>query len=135
MLDGHLQFGEFPSAEADRLIAIFSANWYISVSKRKVDDRRNKRSKPNLEQLEGFDEVWALCPRKPKPGWRLLGRFYDKNVLILTRAWRKPDIFNRYKEAADEITQDWSELFPTQDPHRGHGWEDYIGEAYHDLDN
>jgi hypothetical protein len=134
MLDGHLHFGDFPQFEADRLIAVFSANWLVTVSKRKADSRKIKRPQPDLERLEGFDEVFALCARKPAPGWRILGRFYEQGVFVATRAWDKKVLFSRYSAAAQEVIEDWDDLFGDQEVHRSDDWSGYIGEAHNDVD-
>jgi hypothetical protein len=73
LLDGRTQFGNFPAVEAERMIGIFCAGQYITLSRKKNEVR------PDLEKLEGFDEVWSFCLRKPVPGWRLLGRFFQKD--------------------------------------------------------
>jgi predicted glycoside hydrolase/deacetylase ChbG (UPF0249 family) len=132
MLDGHMHFGAFPQVAADRLIAVFSANWRVTVSTKKTT-KKNK-NKPDIERLENFDEVWALCARKPTPGWRILGRFYEKHVFIALRAWDKHVLVNRYDEATDEVIKDWNKLFGGQQAHSGKELADYLGEAYIDVD-
>jgi hypothetical protein len=128
MLDGQMHFGDFPQVEAERLIATFCANWFITVSRKKTAKR------PDIEQLQEFDEVWALCPRKPPPGWRILGRFYAKNVFIGTRAWDKHVLWGRYAAAAQEVIDDWTDLFGEQPAHTGVALDDYLGKAYYDVD-
>jgi hypothetical protein len=128
LLDGHVAFGVFPATSAERLIAEFSAGWLLRVS------RKRTKWRPNLEQLEGYDEVWALCPRRPPPGWRILGRFYDKDVFVGLRAWDKGVLYSRYAEAAQEVIEDWNELFGNQPPHRGQGIGDYVSPVWEDID-
>jgi hypothetical protein len=120
MLDGLLHYGSFPQIEADTLIARFSANWLIRASTRRTNQR------PDLERLEGFDEVWALCARRPVPGWRILGRFFDKNVLVLTRAWQKDALVRQYAAASAEVIGDWNELFGDAPPHSSIDLRDYL---------
>jgi hypothetical protein len=115
LLDGRTAFGQFPAFEAERLIGIFCAGQLITISQKKNERR------PDLERLEGFDEVWSFCLRRPVPGWRLLGRFLSKDHLILLRGWDKHKLFNRYKEAAQQIIDDWEGLFNTKVAHSG-GW-------------
>lgn len=129
LLDGRLALGEFPDWEAERLIARFSAGWLVTVS------RRRTRQRPDLERLDGFDEIWALCPRKPRPGWRLFGRFYEPGVLTCLRAWPKDRLIGRYHEAAAAVVNDWCELFGDRPAHSGPQLGDYLGGGlFRDVD-
>jgi hypothetical protein len=128
LLDGKTQRGLFPTVASETLIGRFCAGYLITVSRKRNDKR------PDLEQLEGLDEVWALCPRIPKPGWRLLGRFLSKGRLVLLRAWDKHKLASRYSEAGAEVINDWSQILPDHRPLRGASVEDYVGELYRDVD-
>ncbi|WP_439399187.1 hypothetical protein ACRQ5Q_17570 [Bradyrhizobium sp. PMVTL-01] len=129
LLDGKTARGLFPNLEAERLIAVFCAGHFLRVSRKKNDDR------PDLERLEGFDEVWALCPRKPKPGWRLLGRFIDKDRLILLRAYDKHQLAKNYDKATKEVIGDWEVILgAAQQPFRGTELSDYLSGVYRDVD-
>jgi hypothetical protein len=129
-MEGKTEFGRFPDLSTERMIGIFCAGQRISVS------RRVTKKKPDLECLEGLDEIWALCirARALPPGWRLLGRFYDRNVLVLFRAWDKRHLASQYPEAATEIREWWEELFKGRPPHRGKQIADYIGGVFYDVD-
>jgi hypothetical protein len=128
LLDGHIDYGDFPAWAAERLIAEFSAGWLVKVSRKKT------KLRPAIERLEGHNEVWALCARKPIPGWRILGRFYDKDVFVGLRAWDKRVLFSRYAQAAQEVIDDWNDLFGAQPPHGGPTVGDYLSMQYEDLD-
>ncbi|MDA9493323.1 hypothetical protein XI08_30525 [Bradyrhizobium sp. CCBAU 11361] len=129
LLDGKIRRGAFPDFEAERLIAIFCAGQFLRISRKKNNDL------PDLEKLEGFDEVWALCPRKPKPGWRLLGRFIDKDRLILLRAYDKHQLARNYDKATKEVIGDWETILGTaQQPLRGAELSDYLSGVYRDVD-
>jgi hypothetical protein len=128
LLDGHTSFGAFPAVEAEKLVAQFSAGWLMRVSRKKT------KQKPDIERLEGFDEVWALCLRKPRPGWRILGRFYEKDVFIGLRAWDKNVLFARYAQAAQEVIEDWIELFGARSPLKGDSVDDYLSPVCRDID-
>jgi hypothetical protein len=129
LLDGRAQFGKFPTVECERLIAKFSAGWLVTVS------RRINRERPDIERIEGCEEVWALCPRKPRPGWRILGRFYEKDVFIGLRAWDKHDLHGSYPRAAAEVIEGWNSLFGTQPPHSGVEIGDYLSQVFKDVDD
>lgn len=128
LLDGKTAFGNFPALEAERLIGIYCAGQLIAVSQKKNDRRAD------LEKLEGFDEVWSFCFRRPKPGWRLLGRFIQKDHLILLRGWDKHKLFNSYAEASEQIIDDWEDLFRTRVAHSGEWYSGYLGGVIRDAD-
>ena len=127
LLDGHIYKGIFPAVEAEKLIGIFSAGFLLTATRRKT------ARKPDVEQIEGYDEVWALCPRKPKPGWRILGRFHAQGVLIALRAWDKRSLFNNYAKAAQEVIDDWNDM-GLEPPHTGATVGDYLGGVVRDAD-
>lgn len=128
LLDGRTAFGDFPAIEAERLIGIFCAGQLITISQKKNDRR------PDLERLEGFDEVWSFCLRRPKPGWRLLGRFIQRDHLILLRGWDKQKLFNQYTEASEQIIDDWEDLFATRVAHSGEWYSGYLSGVIRDAD-
>jgi hypothetical protein len=128
LLDGKLLYGAFPGTESDILIARWCAGQAMVVSRRKT------KQKPDLERVEGYDEFWALCPRKPRPGWRILGRFYDHKILILLWAWNKDELFGKYAEAYQGILDHWIALFGNQSPYRSDSIDGYVGERYRDVD-
>lgn len=128
LLDGHPQVGLFPEAAAEVLIGKFTAGYLVTVSRRKNSKR------PDVEQLEGFDEIWALCPRKPPPGWRLLGRFESKGVFVALRAWDKTHLAGKYGIAASQVVEDWEELFKSEEPHSADSVEGYLGGVFIDVD-
>jgi hypothetical protein len=129
MLDGHLSYGLFPAVRAEILIGIFSAGHLLTVTRRMP----RKRERPDLEQVVGQDEVWALCIRVPAPGWRLFGRWYEQNTFIAFRAWDKHRLAGRYAEASQEVIEDWTDEFGAQPVHRGNHLEDYVGGVLNEL--
>lgn len=128
LLDGKRLFGVFPDVESERLIAHYSAGWLVTVSRKKT------KRKPDLERIEGYDEIWALCPRRPRPGWRLLGRFIAKDTLVLLRAWEKNRLFANYPQAAQEVIDDWKRILGSEEPHRGNEVGDYLSSRFRDVD-
>jgi hypothetical protein len=128
LLDGHTHFGQFPQPNADTFVAEYCAGWLRTVSRKKTKRR------PDIERLEGFDEVWALCLRRLRPGWRILGRFYQKGVFVAVRAWDKNNLARRYPEAARQVLDDWQELFDVQPAHIGIEVEDYVDGVCRDVD-
>jgi hypothetical protein len=87
----------------------------LVVSRRRTP-RKWKRSKIQLEQLEGFDEIWILCYRNARPGWRLLGRFLEQDALAVFRVKDKRDIGNDYSVAVEEVLSDWNDHLGTDRP-------------------
>ena len=66
----------------------------------------------DLERLKDEDEVWMLCLRKPKPGWRLFGRFWAQDRFIALRAYDR-NVLNGRKNFAGPIQAfiaDWNNL-------------------------
>jgi hypothetical protein len=127
LLDGHVLFGLFPAPSAEVLIGKFAAGQLVTVS------RQITKTKPDIEQIVGADEVWALCARRPAPGWRLLGRWHKPNVFIALRAWNKNDLFSNYPRASREVVEDWQELLD-EPAHRGGTVSDYLGGVFRDVD-
>lgn len=128
LLDGHILYGLFPQPSSERLIGRFCAGYLVTVSRKKT------RTRPDIEQIVGSDQVWALCPREPKPGWRLLGRFCDPGVFVVLRAWDKRALFNNYARAAQEVIEDWEALFGKMRPYEGGDIENYVTGVFKDAD-
>jgi hypothetical protein len=129
LLDGHVLYGVFPSVAAETLIGIYSAGYVLTVTRRMP----KKNEKPDLEQVVGQDEVWALCVRRPKPGWRILGRWYDKGVFVALRAWDRHRLAGHYPAACQEVIGDWQHEFGGQPVHRGNSIDDYLGGVFNEL--
>lgn len=128
LLDGHLDFGSFPQVDCELLIGRFSAGHLVTVS------RRFTKAKPDVERLANADEVWALCPRRPPPGWRILGRFAAPGCFIGLRAWDKNRLAAHYVQAAAEVIEDWRELFGQMPPLRSEDLGSYLGGVFRDVD-
>jgi hypothetical protein len=128
LLTGRTLSGIFPNVNAELLIGRYAAGHLLTISREKT------KKKPDFEQLVGFNEVWALCPRMPRPGWRILGRFYEKDVLVLSRAWEKKKLFGHYTEAAAEIEADWIKILGNQPAHTGNDIGDYLSGVFKDVD-
>jgi hypothetical protein len=129
MLDGHTHFGVFPAPAAEILIGIYSAGHRLTVTRRLP----RKKERPDLEQIVGYDEVWGLCIRRPPPGWRLLGRWFDRNVFIALRAWDKHRLAGHYEEAAADVIAEWGHELGAQPVHRGNTLDDYVGGVLNEL--
>jgi hypothetical protein len=130
MLDGFLHKGLFPAVPAEILIGIFSAGQLLVATRRMP----RKKEAPDLEQIvNGQDEVWALCIRRPRPGWRLLGRWYERNQFVALRAWDKHRLAGHYAQAVEQVTKDWEAEFGTQQPHRGNELRNYVGGVINEL--
>jgi hypothetical protein len=128
LLDGHIAFGLFPSPAAERLIAEFAAGWQMTAS------RKFTKRKPDVEQIVGYDEVWALCPRRPPPGWRILGRFYEPGTFIGLRAFEKRWLAKNYATACQWMIDEWNEIFRQQPPYRANSTQDYVTGLCKDVD-
>lgn len=95
-----------------------------------------KDAAPELERLDGMiDDVWALCFRKPRPGWRLLGRFIERDTFIALRAYDRHHIgrLSQYIAAAYGVIEDWERLFGSIDPVRGTEIGHYLSGVWRDV--
>jgi hypothetical protein len=128
LLDGHMLSGTFPDISAEVLIGRFVAGFLVTVS------RKLTKQKPDVEQIVGADEVWALCARKPIPGWRILGRWHTQDVFVALRPWEKLRLFGNYPVACQEVVDDWQELLGAEPVHKGQSASDYLSGVFRDVD-
>jgi hypothetical protein len=119
----------FPSVEAERLLSTFCKGHLVTVS------ATGKRS--DLEHLIGLDEAWALCFRRPKPGWRVFGRFIEPNVFVGLRAYDRIDLGSakgRYGEMAQAMVDEWDLILPDVPPLRASAMSGYLSGAIRNVD-
>jgi hypothetical protein len=93
------------------------------------------RAYPELERLEGLDETWVMCFRKPRPGWRLLGRFMAPDHFVALAAYARDSLKNRklYEEAAQRMIDQWRAMFRAMDPFRGDNPAAYLSGVVRDV--
>jgi hypothetical protein len=98
----------FPDYAADTIVGRYTAGHLVTVSLLGDPDKR----KPDLERLENVHEVWALCFRKPRPGWRILGRFVQRDMFVGLRAYDRHVLGKKsnYAKNAKAIPNDWTNL-------------------------
>lgn len=120
---------EFPHQAADKLVGIFIAGQLLLLS-------QNSAEGVDMERLENVDEVWALCFRRPIPGFRLLGRFIEAKVFVGFRLYDRNtlDGIATYTAFANEVIADWKKAFGTKDPYRTYRLESYVGGVCRDVD-
>jgi hypothetical protein len=128
LLDGQAEFGVFPQLSSEKLIGRFSAGHLMTASRQKT------KAKPDVEQIVGQDEVWALCSRTPKPGWRILGRFVDTGHFVALTAWDKNALFRNYDRASREVIEDWKSIFGDRRPFSSSEVGAYLGGVFRDVD-
>ena len=89
-----------------------------------------------FERLEGVGEIWGACFRKPKPGWRLFGRFVAKDTLVLSVGFDRLTLASasNYQSLAVASAQDLNARFPALPTHSGGAAADYIGGLIYDMD-
>lgn len=90
--------------------------------------------KPQLVQIVGHDEVWELCFREPRPGWRLFGRFIDQGAFVGFEFHDKNVIGNNYNDIAKRVVEAWGVKFPGLDPVRSVHADGYAGFNVRDID-
>jgi hypothetical protein len=119
----------FPSVEAERLLSTFCKGNLVTVSETaKTSD---------VEKLMGLDEAWAFCFRKPRPGWRVFGRFIEANVFIGLRAYDRIDLgsaIGRYGAMAQAMIDEWDRILPDVPPLRAAGISGYVNGVIRNVD-
>jgi hypothetical protein len=133
LMDGKGKNVGFPQPQAYFVTDAYMAGYTMFVSFTIETDPR--RVGPELERLEGLDEAWVMCFRKPRPGWRLLGRFFAPAHFVALAAYDRHAIGNRekYEAAALSMVEDWKQLFGTLEPCRSDKPEDYITGLVRDV--
>jgi hypothetical protein len=124
----------FSALGAASVLRQYISGQSLSISQRKRSPKLFKTFNVDLERLENFDEVWVLCLRKPKPGWRFMGRFLEKDLLALFQVFHKDEIGNDYGTAAASLITAWQKYFGTQPPLRGTWIESYLTGSHYDVD-
>ncbi len=132
-LDGkHSNMG-FPDAEADHVIGYYLAGYVVRTAL-----TYKEKANPELERLDGLiDDVWAMCFRKPRPGWRLLGRFIEKGTFIGLRTLPRSTLGNpeKYFLAAHQVIADWEAMLGAVVPLRARTIEEYLGGVWIDAND
>jgi hypothetical protein len=118
----------FNWVEANRILSEFVLGRTVSVS------FRSKRAE--LEKLEGVDEIWACCIRKPKPGWRLFGRFIAQDCLVVMMARDRHDLGTRakYQTTAETVIVEWNNILPNVPPYSASKLSAYISGVVRNVD-
>lgn len=113
---------EFPCGEADFEIGKFAKGHIVGVSRR-------YSGKGELKILSDLPEAWAFCFRRPSPGWRMFGRFAQKNIFVGFNCIPREQAGDmvRYNQCAVAMISEWELLFPGVEPFKGTDFEDYLG--------
>ncbi len=100
-----------------------------------TEARDRGRLKPDLERLEGLDEVWVMCFRRPRPGWRLMGRFLAERCFVAIRAYDRHELGGKraYEAKAKAMIADWDALLPDTAPFRDDTVGNYVGGVWRDV--
>ena len=126
---------EISPAEVEKILGRFIAGYTLKVSRKKRSGKKLKAHQlPELERLEGFDEVWVVCVRRPGNGWRISGRFPEKHVLVLLDVTHKDDIGYDYTPVVTRVTGQWQALFGALKPLSGADFSDYLYGSPVDVD-
>lgn len=117
----------------DVVVHNFVSGSVVNIS-RKQAKRKSSAPDIHLEKLEGHDEIWALCVRRPKPGWRFFGRFIAMDSLALFTAYDKAERGQNYESECERVRTLWKQEFGNAVPHFGIDVSDYISGPYYDVD-
>jgi hypothetical protein len=130
MLDGKQWATCFPHPFADDLVATYIAGWTVTASPSGDPD-----IKADFKRVRNVDDVWALCFRKPKPGWRALGRFLGRDEFVAVSIHDRHDLAGkRYEEKAREAIVAWHSLLGPTQPVRSADLDDYLGPVVRNED-
>ncbi len=121
---------DFSPLQAQQLLGTFIRGENLGISQR----RTRRRSEVDLERLEGMEEIWALCIRHPRPGWRILGRFLGRSVFVALEVKDKRDIGSDYGPIADEVKDFWKSIFGQRPPLVANWISGYIDGDHYDKD-
>lgn len=118
----------FNWVEANRILSEFVLGRMVSVS------FQSKRAE--LEKLEVVDEIWACCVRKPRPGWRLFGRFVAQDCLVLMVAHDRHDLGTKtqYQAIAQNVIAEWNKILPTVSPYSASKLSGYMSGVVRNAD-
>lgn len=131
VLDGVRLTAGFPDAEATTVNDRYMVGHLISVS------RRRGRGAV-LKKIEHADAVWSFAYRRPRPGWRLIGRFIERDAFIGLSMKSRSFLGrseNAFTEEAKAIVEVWNRLLPGLDPVRSDDVEELLSPLVWDLDN
>jgi hypothetical protein len=133
ILDGHdAEFKHLPLLETEAIIGRFCAGHFIAASL-----KGDSSQKPDFERLEGLDEVWAICARKPKM-WqiRIFGSFLSKGTFVAFGFHERValGIREKYNAKASEIPDLWNEVLGKCVRHDAESVDDYFGGVCRDVD-
>jgi hypothetical protein len=128
MLDGSDVRLGFPARLADRVIGVFVAGQYLTLSQKSAPD-------VDMEKLENVDEIWALCFRAPPPGWRLLGRFVEATVFVGLKLYDRHELadIKTYTEKANTVITEWNAMLGIL-PFRASSLGEYVRGVFRDVD-
>lgn len=133
ILDGQNdKFKHLPLVETETIIGRFCDGHLIAASL-----KGNSTPKPDFEKLEGLDEVWAICARKPKI-WqiRIFGRFLSKGTFVAFGFNERVTLGLRenYNAKASDIPGLWNEVLGNCVRFEATSVEEYFGGVWRDVD-
>jgi len=131
VLDGSTPTAGFPDAEAMTVNDRYMVGHLISVS-------RARGRGAVLKKIDNADAVWSFAYRKPRPGWRLIGRFMERDVFIGLSLKSRSFLGHResaFTEEACAAVEAWNRLLPGLDPVRSDDVEELLSPLVWDLDN
>ncbi|MEO1169676.1 MAG: hypothetical protein AAFW97_13295 [Pseudomonadota bacterium] len=115
----------FPVTGFEEQLAVFCAGWQSTIT-------RNPRKKSDFKLLKDVDEIWAFACRKPGNGWRIFGRFVDKDLFVSLTAHSRNDLadFENYTALAKAAGELWDKLLPDCTPLRAASNAAYMTNAW-----
>lgn len=122
----------FPYPQSLKVVGRYVRGHVIGISL-----QGTSRADVVLERLKDVDEVWIMCIREPRPGWRIFGRFLQRGVyvgLAAHDAYHMKPKRASYAQAARAMERDWDATFGTIPILRSKNPDDYLVGRYFDVD-
>lgn len=104
--------GGYPGNKGAAFLNRFVSNGRVTVSL--SGDKSRWTEDPDMERLQGVDEVWVVRFHEPSRNhWRLMGRFVRQNVFVGLVSHRHNELNgNAYSQRANEFIAEWNRLLP-----------------------
>jgi hypothetical protein len=96
--------------------------------------RFKKNDQPDFERLENHPEVWVLCFRKPGAGWRISGRFLERDAFVALDLRDKRDVDGDYGNVVASVMAEWQKYFGPTPPLSSSWIDGYLSGAHYDVD-
>jgi hypothetical protein len=130
VLDGNKPSTGFPHVTADAIVTRIVAGHSVNVTSRR------EKTGTTFKRFSEAEGVWSVIFPKPPPGFRLLGRFVEKDLFVGLNLQSRDDLGgSRYAAEISRTAEAWNALIPAV-PYIDDGdVSAFLSEPYYDADN